>query len=56
MGRRQEKQAGHRKGYSTIYQIFNLQSIVQKYLCKQKGQCYVIFVDFSTLSVWSVMV
>ena len=35
------------KGYSTIDQIFNLQGIVQKYLCKKKGRCYVIFVDFS---------
>ena len=45
--KRQEEQAGYRKGYSTIDQIFNLQSIVQKYLCKKKGRCYVIFVDFS---------
>ena len=34
--KRQEEQAGYRKGYSTIDQIFNLQSIVQKYLCKKK--------------------
>ena len=47
MKKRHEEQAGYHKGYSTIDQIFNLQSIVQKYLCKKKGRCYVIFVDFS---------
>ena len=31
---------------NTIDQIFNLQSIVQKYLCKKKGRCHVIFVNF----------
>ena len=44
---RHEEQAGYRKNYSTVDQIFTLQCLVQKYLCKKKGRCYVIFVDFS---------
>ena len=42
-----EEQAGYRRNYSTIDQIFNLQSLVQKYMCKSKGRCYVLMVDFS---------
>jgi len=42
-----EEQAAYRKGYGTIDQIFVLQSIVQKYLCKKKGRFYVIFIDFA---------
>ena len=42
-----EEQAGYRKNYSTADQIFTLQCLVQKYLCKKKGWCDVIFVDFS---------
>lgn len=42
-----EEQAGYRKGYSTIDQMFNLQSLVQKHICKQKGRCFVLMVDFS---------
>ena len=42
-----EEQAGFRKGYSTIDNIFTLQSIVQKYLSKKQGRFYVLFVDFS---------
>ena len=45
---RQEEQAGFRKGYSTADQIFNLQSIVQKYITRDKGRCYIMFVDFAT--------
>ena len=44
---RHEEQAGYRKNYRTLDQIFTLQCLVQKYLCKKKGRCYVIFVDFS---------
>ena len=44
---RHEEQAGYRKNYSTVDQKFTLQCLVQKYLCKKKGRCYVIFVDFS---------
>ena len=43
-----EEQAGFRRGYSTADQIFNLQSIIQKYITKKKGRCYVLFVDFAT--------
>ena len=42
-----EAQAGFRKGYSTIDNIFNLQSLVQKYLTKKGGRFYTLFVDFS---------
>ena len=42
-----EEQAGSRRNNSTIDQIFNLQSLVQKYMCKSKGRCYVLMVDFS---------
>eukprot|EP00745_Piridium_sociabile_P014687 TRINITY_DN21651_c0_g1_i6.p1 TRINITY_DN21651_c0_g1~~TRINITY_DN21651_c0_g1_i6.p1 ORF type:complete len:655 (+),score=42.51 TRINITY_DN21651_c0_g1_i6:130-2094(+) len=42
-----EAQAGFRKGYSTIDNIFSLQSMVQKYLTKQGGRFYSLFVDFS---------
>ena len=41
-----ESQAGFRKGYNTIDNIFSLQSIVQKYLSKERGRFYCIFVDF----------
>ena len=41
-----ESQAGFRKGYSTTDNIFSLQAIVQKYLCRQRGRFYCIFVDF----------
>ena len=42
-----QEQAGYCRNYSTIDQIFNLQSLVQKYMCKSKGRCYVLMVDFS---------
>ena len=42
-----EEQAGYKKGYSTIDNIFVLQSIIQKYLSRQKGRYYVLFIDFS---------
>ena len=41
-----ESQAGFRKGYNTIDNIFSLQSVVQKYLCRERGRFYCIFVDF----------
>ena len=41
-----ESQAGFRKGYSTIDNIFSLQALVQKYLCRERGRFYCIFVDF----------
>ena len=42
-----ESQAGGRRGYSTIDNIFCLQSLVQKYLSKKSGRFYILFVDFS---------
>ena len=42
-----EEQVGCKKGYSTIDNIFVLQSIIQKYLSRQKGRNYVLFIDFS---------
>jgi len=41
-----ESQAGFRKGYSTIDKLFNLQSVVQKYLTVKRGRVYVFYVDF----------
>ena len=41
-----ESQAGFREGYSTIDNIFILQSIISKYLSKRGGKLYVGFVDF----------
>lgn len=42
-----EAQAGFRKGYSTIDNVFTLQSLVTKYLTKSRGRFYSLFVDFS---------
>ena len=42
-----EAQAGFRKGYSTIDNLFCLQSMAQKYLSKQKGRFYCLYVDFA---------
>ena len=42
-----ESQGGFRRGYSTIDNIFILQSIVQKYLSKEGGRFYCLFIDFS---------
>ena len=41
-----ESQAGFRKKYSTIDNIFSLQSVVQKYLSREGGRFYCIFIDF----------
>ena len=41
-----ESQAGFRKNYSTIDNIFSLQSVVQKYLSREGGPFYCIFIDF----------
>ena len=43
-----EEQAGFRKGYSTIDQIFNLIIMCRKYLSKNKGRFYAGFIDFSS--------
>ena len=41
-----EEQAGFRKEYSTVDNIFSLNAIVQKYISKPKGRFYTLFVDF----------
>lgn len=41
-----EEQAGFRKSYSTIDNLFCLQTIVTKYLRKKGGRFYAVFVDF----------
>lgn len=41
-----ENQAGFRKQYSTVDQIFNLYAIVQKCLSRKGQKLYVAFVDF----------
>ena len=42
-----DEQAGYRKGFLTIDQIFILYANVSKYISKKKGRMYVCFVDFS---------
>ena len=41
-----ESQAGFRKSYSTIDNLFSLQAIIQKYLCRTGGRFFCIFIDF----------
>ena len=41
-----ESQAGFRNGYSTMDNVFSLQALVQKYLCRDRGRFYCIFIDF----------
>ena len=41
-----ESQAGFSKDYSTTDNIFSLQALVQKYLCRERGRFFCIFVDF----------
>ena len=41
-----ESQAGFRKNYSTMDNIFSLYAIAQKYLSKERGRFYCIFIDF----------
>ena len=42
-----EAQSGFRRGYSTIDNLFCLLATEQKYLSKQRGRFYCLFVDFS---------
>lgn len=46
-GIQKEEQAGFRKRYSTVDNIFVLQSLIQKYCSKKAGRFYVLYVDFS---------
>ncbi|MCG8044707.1 MAG: endonuclease/exonuclease/phosphatase family protein [Candidatus Thiodiazotropha taylori] len=41
-----ESQAGFRRGYSTVDNIFSLQAVIQKYLSRPRGRFYCIFIDF----------
>jgi len=41
-----ESQAGFRRKYSTVDNIFNLPAVIQKYLSKNKGRLYVFYIDF----------
>ena len=43
-----ESQAECRKDYSTTDDIFSLHALIQKYLCRERGGCFCIFVDFKT--------
>ena len=58
-----ESQAGGQQGYSTIDNIFCLQSLVQKYITKKSGRFYILFVDFAKAydsvnrsKLWEIMV
>ncbi len=42
-----ESQAGFRKHYSTVDNIFSLMSVTQKYVSRPRGRFYCIFIDFS---------
>ena len=42
-----EEQAGFRTGYSTMDNIFILETLIKKQLSKKRGKLYVFFVDFS---------
>ena len=46
-----KEQAGYRKCYSSIDQIFVLNCIAEKYVTKEKGRFYCAFIDFFQ-SVW----
>ena len=41
-----ESQAGFRSKYSTIDNVFTLQSLVQKHISKKKGRFYCIYIDY----------
>ena len=40
-----QAQAGFQKGYSTMDNVFSLQALVQKYLCRDRGRFYCIFIS-----------
>ena len=41
-----QEQAGFRKSFSTIDNIFILHTVINKYLSRKKGRLYVAFIDF----------
>lgn len=41
-----ENQAGFRKGYSTVDNMFILNTLINKYISKSRGRLYCLFVDF----------
>ena len=41
-----EAQSGFRRIYSTADNIYSLHAVIQKYLSKQGGRCYCLYVDF----------
>ena len=41
-----EGQAGFRRGYATVDNIFNLQAMVQKYISQKGDRFYCIYIDF----------
>ena len=45
-GKIDEGQAGFRKGYSTVDNIFTLQAVVQKYLSTPGERFYCVYIDF----------
>ena len=47
MNKINEAQAGFRKGYTTIDNMFILESVIKRYLNTQSGKLYAMFVDFS---------
>ena len=52
-----EEQAGFRGGYSTVYNIFALLSMIQYYL-QRKRKVYVAFVDFDSVNkdaLWDIL-
>ena len=42
-----EAQAGFRKGYSIVDNLFCLQAMAQKYLLRKGGRFYCFYVDFA---------
>ena len=50
-----EEQAGFRGKYSTVDQIFVLNSVVQKYLSRPKGRFYCAFVFQQLLTAYNII-
>ncbi len=50
-----EEQAGYRSGYSTIDNIFILQSVVQKFISKQKGCILYLLISLKVLTAFRIV-